>query len=231
MNRRTWKFVLCLGAISLMAFESAPGQQLVPLPVQGAMQDDNQQLDARLAALEQRLSNAEAEIDLLTRNQTELTANQRALQQVGQELGTMLRQVVEQDGAGNAYVNIRSNMQQPQFREQMRTAVNESISDVGTLRVENQTGTTERLRVNGQDYYLAPFENRDITVPVGTVTTELVGYEAPKHLAVGAPRYRQRLVIRPTPAVVRRPVQEMDVVYGSPAPVVWPVAGAPVVWW
>ena len=211
MNRCLCKLMGCLIAIGPVAVESArgqpPGPQLAEQHNQG-----NQEQEGRLAALERRMANAESEINLLTNNQ-------KALQQIAQELDTVLRQLVERGDAGDPYVSLRANMQQPEFREQLRGAVHESIDRVGTLRVENQAGTPQTLRVNDQTYQFDPFEHRDIPVPVGTVTTELIGHEAPKHLTVAPPNYFQRIVIRLTQDAarfqVRRPAEEPGVVYGS----------------
>lgn len=216
MNRcriKLWGCLAMIGAAAAVgpAWAQAPGAQ----PGSAEDQTRNQKQDARLAALEQRLANIEGDLAMVIRNQTELTGNQRALQQIASELDASLRQLVERGASGNPYVNLRANMQEPEFRTQFRGAVHESIDRSGTLQVENQLGTQQHLQVNGQSYYLAPFETRNITVPVGTVMTELVGYEAPKHLTVSAPTYFQRLLIRPTvspPHIVRRPIQQPDII-------------------
>ena len=96
-----------------------------------------------------------------------------------------------------------------QFRGEMRQAVNASIHPRGTLHVSNHMKTDQKLTVNGRDYWLAPDQSISVPVDVGTVTTELVGVEAPKNWTVCAPTYHQDVIIGPRPpgrVVVNSPV-------------------------
>jgi hypothetical protein len=85
----------------------------------------------------------------------------------------------------------------PSFSKEMKDVVNKSIRTHGTLLIENKMNLAQSLRVNGQDYRIPAKSKLNVPVPVGTVTTELVGYEAPKHLTVSPPTYFQRVVISP----------------------------------
>lgn len=69
----------------------------------------------------------------------------------------------------------------------------------GRLRISNQMTTQQRLSVNGTTYHLPALSEVEISVPVGTATTELNGYEAAKVWRIGAPDYQQRIDIRPAP--------------------------------
>lgn len=113
-----------------------------------------------------------------------------------------LEQIAEQDKAGNYVPAIRANMaKSPEFRQAMTAVVHEAMQREGTLRVQNQTGVGVHLRVNNDKlYYIAPYSTHpDISVPVGTLTTELVGYEPPKNWTIGAPHYFQQINITPSP--------------------------------
>ncbi len=131
-----------------------------------------------------------------------------------------LEQIAEQDNAGNYVPAIRANMaKSPEFRQAMSAVVHEAMRREGTLRVQNQTGIGVQLRVNNdKTYYIAPYSTHpDIPVPVGTLTTELVGYEPPKNWTIGAPHYFQQINITPSPG---RVVVE-------PAAIVWPAVWTP----
>lgn len=135
-----------------------------------------------------------------------------------------LEQIAEQDNAGNYVPAIRANMaKSPEFRQAMSAVVHEAMRREGILRVQNQTGVGVSLRVNNdKTYYIAPYSTHpDITVPVGTLTTELVGYEPPKNWTIGAPHYFQQINITPSPTrVVVEPVAVLPSVW-TPLTYVW----------
>lgn len=136
-----------------------------------------------------------------------------------------LEQIAEQDNAGNYVPAIRANMaKSPEFRQVMTAVVHEAMRREGTLRVQNQTGVGVHLRVNNEKtYYIAPYSTHpDISVPVGTLTTELVGYEPPKNWTIGAPHYFQQINIVPSPArVVVEPVATALPLVWTPVTYVW----------
>lgn len=125
------------------------------------------------------------------------------------EQGTIQRQTIERqeefiagissrDSLNNRVFSIMHTMRaSPTFRQEMAQAVRESLPSEGILRVENQVNAQYSLSVNGVQYRIPPLTTLDVRVPVGTVTTELVGQEAPRYLTVGAPQYLQRLLIQP----------------------------------
>lgn len=136
-----------------------------------------------------------------------------------------LEQIAEQDNAGHYVLAIRANMaKSPEFRQAMTAVVHEAMRREGTLRVQNQTGVGVHLRVNNdKTYYIAPYSTHpDITVPVGTLTTELVGYEPPKNWTIGAPHYFQQINITPSPTrVVVEPAVVALPALGVPLTYVW----------
>jgi hypothetical protein len=131
--------------------------------------------------------------------------------QVGQKLA---------DGRGAP--KIWGNMASPEFREELQKAVNASMNTMGTLHVVSYMSTPYWLRVNGQPYLIPAGSERKIAVPTGTVTTELVGYEAPKHLSITPPTYWQDLILAPQEPrymSVRMGADNWEAAAPSPAPV------------
>jgi hypothetical protein len=150
--------------------------------------------------------------DSVTRAEFDALA-QLVHEQVG-ALGDIARRISE--GGMDQYVlNLRSAMAVPQFRDELANAVHDVIRQRGTLRVENRSGIEHRLLINGSEHRIPALRIVEIDVPVGTLTTELVGYEAPKNWTVGPPNYQQAITItpRPTPAVY----VEAPVMVDSPA--------------
>jgi hypothetical protein len=114
--------------------------------------------------------------------------------------------IAEPDGQELRVPNILGNMEKsPQFREQVSEAVHDVLAQEGTLTIENQTDVWQKLRVanTGRSYDIPPRTAlAPITVPVGTISTELVNYEAPRNWTVGPPNYEQRIVIKPASASI-----------------------------
>ena len=107
--------------------------------------------------------------------------------------------------------DIRRAWVNPEFRQDMRRAVHGSMRRQGTLEIRNKTAVGHTILVNNsQQVYLGPGETRVVqNVPVGTVSTELLGYERPRNWTLGPPSYEQRIDITPTSptrVVVARPV-------------------------
>ncbi len=140
--------------------------------------------------------------EVLARQQiiADLQKQQEVLRSQQAELDQIVRGISTRDSSNQPIVNMSANMQSPQFREGFQGAVEGSLRRQGTLRVENQMATAQTIRVNGESHMVAAGGVKDVEVQVGTVVTELVGYESPKNWTVGAPRYVQRVVIEPKPA-------------------------------
>jgi hypothetical protein len=158
---------------------------------------------------------------------------------------------VSQGGAETWIPNIKRAWDVPEFRQDMRRVVHGSMRRQGTLWIHNRTGVAHTVLVNNsQHVYVGPGEDREVAnLSVGTISTELLGYERPRNWTLGPPNYEQHVnivpslptqvfVARPTgvglPAVVNPPV-----VVGAPVVVDSPVViGTPVVvdtpviyWW
>jgi hypothetical protein len=111
-------------------------------------------------------------------------------------MGDIARRISE--GTADKYVvDLRSAMALPQFREELSEAVHKVIRRRGTLRVENKSSVEYRLLVNGTEQRIPALRSVDIDVPVGTLITELLGYEAAKNWTIGAPDYLQGITITP----------------------------------
>ena len=117
-----------------------------------------------------------------------------------EEQRRILDAISTSDGQGNRMLAMNNMMSSsPQFRQEMSSAVHQSIRREGTLRVRNRTGSYQLLDVNRQRLEIPPYtEIFDIRVPVGTLTTELVGQERTKNWTVTAPDYFQEIVIEPS---------------------------------
>ncbi|MHC4399609.1 MAG: hypothetical protein ACYTG0_08010 [Planctomycetota bacterium] len=107
---------------------------------------------------------------------------------------------ISRGGQGGYMLAVRNLMQKEQFREDLSGAIHELIRQRGTLRVDNKSGVSHQMRVNGRIYPIPAGRAVDIEVPVGTVTSELIGYERAKNWMVGPPNYFQSITITPTAA-------------------------------
>jgi hypothetical protein len=116
----------------------------------------------------------------------------------------------------------------PSFRTEMQNVVHGSMKTTGMLRIRNWMSTPQAVRVNGYLFRVEAMQSLELRVPTGTVTTELVGYEAPKHLSITPPAYEQELIIAPQEArySVYRPVD--DYAARAPALPAAPPPAAPV---
>jgi len=92
-------------------------------------------------------------------------------------------------------------------KQEIAAAVNNSMPRQGTLRIDNRMATDQYLLVNGKSESIPAGKTVFLDVPVGTVVTELAGYEGPKSWMVGPPSYGQEIIIapRPAPPVVMQP--------------------------
>lgn len=126
----------------------------------------------------------------------------------------ILAQISKSDRSGNHIValgDLRRNS--PDFKREFDLAVKDSVHrepQYGTLRVKSNMSFGYVLRVNGVNWSIPAFGYRDISVPLGAVTTELVGYESPKNWWIGSPDYVRRIIIKP------QPVPLAPIVWSSP---------------
>ena len=172
-----------------------------------------ERLNAEVDRLTDFLNNRELEIRQLKQefdNSTIRLDTQIADQRL------ILNAISTSDSQGNRMVAINNMMStSPQFRQEMSGAVHDSLQRWGTLRVRNRTGSYQLLDVNRQRLEIPPYtEMFDIRVPVGTLTTELVGQEGAKNWTVTAPDYFQEIVIEP--ALANRVLVGSPLVYDYP---------------
>lgn len=159
-------------------------------------QRDLTAVKADVAAMNRVLAEQDAEIRKLKLDFNRVTDSLH--KQIGDQ-EAILRAISRQDSQGRYVPNMSANMDKsPELRQEMSDVVQRSLLHEGTLRVQNNTSTDQYLRVNSVDWRIPAFSVINIAVPVGTVTTELVGYESPKNWTVAAPSYLQVVDIIPT---------------------------------
>jgi hypothetical protein len=172
-------------------------------------------LSEQMTALNERMGEAvtrdqlQQEIESLTALISEQDAELKKLKdgfeqlkdmgyQLHQEQQQVLDTISRQDSQGNRVLSLRNIMDNSKdFQQEMSSAVHDSMKTSGTLRINNKTLGGKYVRVNGAQYYLPAGAVQEITVPVGSVMTELVGWESPKTWTVGPPNYLQSIDINP----------------------------------
>jgi hypothetical protein len=137
----------------------------------------------------------------------EINTQVTALDDQSQQIQSIINAISRPDGQQRPILNLRSSMESQEFAADLSDAVNRSLPREGKLRVTNQMSSTQYLRVNGQLHSIPPMTNADFPVPVGTLTTELIG-ESPKNWTISAPNFYQGIIIAPrqSPVVVASPV-------------------------
>ncbi len=200
---------------------------------------------AELVTKEKLKDEVDALTDLITAQDAEIQKLKRdyeaykaLAQQQTADQGRILAAISQRDSTGNPVLAIRNNMaNSPDFRREMSSAVHRTMRRQGTVTIHNRTASDTTMRINHTEYRIPASSSHEVKVPVGTVTTELTGWEAPKNWTVGAPNYNQVINIRhkPTsrvvvnsPVVVERPVIVNPPVIVEPLPLV-PVS-PPIIW-
>lgn len=137
---------------------------------------------------------------------------------------TILEQIAQnvsnRDGQSSYVPSIRAAMDSSeQFRKGMKEVVRMSMDQQGTLVIRNKSASGKYLRVRatGKDTTVYVPASTEVRVPVavGTVSTELVGHEAPKNWMLGPPNNTQEIDILPAPpapVIVSLPVYEAPVI-------------------
>jgi hypothetical protein len=172
-------------------------------------------LSEQMTAMNERLGEAvtkedlQREIESLTSLVSEQDAELKKLKadfeqmaelgyQLHQEQQQVLESISRQDSQGNHVLSLQSIMDNSKdFQQEMSTAVHGSMKATGTMRINNKTLTGKYVRVNGTQYFLPAGSVQDVNVPVGSVMTELVGWESPRTWTVGPPNYLQSIDINP----------------------------------
>jgi hypothetical protein len=138
-----------------------PGAQSAPAP-QPSVQEQLQELKARIAALERQVQG----IDDLQRQLDDLRGRVDALANSVTNTSEIVRDIVTQEG-GNYAPNILGKMQtDPRFRDEMQRAVR------GKVVFNNYTGVWQEAYINGTLWNVRPGRSY-IYVPFGEVRAQL----------------------------------------------------------
>ncbi|MCH8841208.1 MAG: methyl-accepting chemotaxis protein [Planctomycetes bacterium] len=170
----------------------------VMLPTQA---DELADLAKRVAALEGDFKSLDA---VVNDNASQIGKLTELLGQAVGELtdqGNRQREIIDQitatDDNGEVYLTLNSIMNKStKAREEVREAVERSIRKQGTLSIENKMGTVQDILVNRVQYHVHAGATLNLTVPVGTVSTQLPGQKI-VNWTIGVPNYRQSISIKP----------------------------------
>jgi hypothetical protein len=153
------------------------------------------------------------------------------------KLGAIAKKV-SQGGADTWVPDIRRAWENDEFRQDMQRAVHGSMGQQGTLWLHNKSTVGHTVIVNNnQHVYVGPGQDYAVrNLAVGTISTQLHGYESPRNWTLGPPNYEQHVDIipnAPTSVVVARPVEStstVTTVYSPPvySPTVTTVYSPPV---
>ena len=147
---------------------------------------------------------------------TDRLTNQAAEQQ------KLLDQIMSSDENGEVYLTLNSIMNKSGVaREEVRKAVEQSIRTQGTLTIVNEMSTAQDIVVNNVQQRVQPGATLNLTVPVGTATTQLPGQDI-VNWTIGVPNYRQSVTIKPRYTAARPTTPSSNsvghsVYYGAPA--------------
>ena len=99
---------------------------------------------------------------------------------------TILVRISRHDAKGTPIVDLNANMQNPEFHRDFADAVGGVVPpQTGVVRVYNQTPIPRQLRINGRMESITAHSTASYSIPVGSLVTELVGYEGPKTWTIG----------------------------------------------
>jgi len=171
-------------------------------------QEELDKLKARVSETESMIGAVKKQVEELK----QILYDQRTM------LGDLAKAAPDRSGRESYVVNIKGQMPNSTFRRELGDAVNEVMRKQGTLRIQNDMTTAQYLRVNGVEYRIPPSASIAVEVPVGTVTTELAGYEPPKNWSVTPPNYFQQVNIKP-----QYPVRMLGDLWVAPEPI--PIVG------
>ena len=101
------------------------------------------------------------------------------------------------DENGEIYITLNSIMKKSATaRHEVQRAVEQSIRSEGTLSIVNEMGTSQDIIVNHIQHHVHAGATLNLTVPVGTVSTQLPGQDI-VNWTIGVPNYRQSVSIKP----------------------------------
>ncbi len=142
-----------------------------------------------------------ASIDSLLEKQTEMLERLGELTNLQQEQFVQQHQIldsiVRKDSNGIDVLRLSANMKKsPQFREELRKVVHDSLDAEGEVIIRNKTALQQRVKVNQKDYDIAAGDILTLNVPVGTLTAQLPGQPL-TNWTITAPTYQQKIDIVP----------------------------------
>lgn len=166
------------------------------------LQTEIQKVTELVAEQDQEIKSLKSELDQV----------RSLIGQAGAEQQQILEMISRRDSQGRPILALNNIMQEsPEFKQELSDAVHSTFRQSGTLRVRNMMTTAQYLNVNGRQELIPAQSSQDFVVRVGTLTTELVGQEAPKNWTIGAPNYLQEINIEPasvSQVIVNRPIYD-----------------------
>ncbi len=188
----------------LKAARPTPGQPSdIAADAGGVTRAEFDALKTKVQAITDLIDSVDDQLASMARDAQEF-ADQVQQQNAVQE--QMLAAISSTGAGGNPIPNLRAVMSDSRGRQILEEAVHQSLRRVGTVTIQNEMGQSYTMRVNGQTHVVPAGGITTVQdVPVGNVTTELVGYEDPKLLALTPPEYTLKILIKPgQPRVVQR---------------------------
>ncbi len=176
--------------LSLLSFAILPTQA-----------DGLADLTQRVAALEGDFNSLESKINdnaSQIRKLSELVGDAfTKLQDQDAKQQTILDKISATDENGEIYLPLNSIMNKSATaRQEVRNAVEQSIHKQGTLTIVNEMGISQDIIVNRIQHHVLAGATLNLTVPVGTVSTQLPGQKV-VNWTIGVPNYRQSVSIKP----------------------------------
>jgi hypothetical protein len=149
-------------------------------------------------AVKSRLSATEGDVGELRKDFERLKEQYKETDTI---VGQISKAIVE-NGEMRRVPNIAGNMKYSSFKSDLTGAVHDVMQQTGTLRLSNRMLTTQTVRVVYADrtieYTIAPGQYQDVSVGVGTITTQLGGgFEGPRNWTIAPPSYFQEVDIVP----------------------------------
>jgi hypothetical protein len=170
-----------------------------PQPSGPVAREEFERLKADVRANTDLIASRAGDMEALVQRQNNAIA---VLEETNVAQEEMLAAISTHTGSGQAVPDVLGAMQDGATATAVSDAVRRAMPRQGRLLVTNRMGQAYTLLVNGRDRWRIPPTAEDnpavIPVPVGTVSTELEGYEEPRHWSVSAPDFEQRIDIGPS---------------------------------
>ena len=119
--------------------------------------------------------------------------------QVGEQ-EKILNAIARKDSSGRPILALDAIMNaSSEGRREIGRAVHGVLRQQGTLVIRNKMTTGQWISINRRQEFVPALSSRWISVPVGTLTTELVGWESARNWTINPPNYHQEIEIIPRP--------------------------------